>query len=115
MRDINGVQRKEYVYKVYTTTTIKLSDYFFELSVVELNNEMRLSMVNRHEREEFKAKGIPEALVPIIKATFHKVVTSSTEKDKYKLLNTERREKTVDKIFVRLDAEYDREQDLFTY
>jgi hypothetical protein len=56
------------------------SNQCFELSVAALDDDtVRVIMMKHHEQEEYRAKGIPDALLPEIKRHLAKNVESSPE------------------------------------
>jgi len=103
----------EYTYRVYCQK--QMQGEWFELSLKPCSDELRVTMVNRHNRPEYKAKGIPEALIRTAALKYKMKITSSTNKEEYKCFPNEWRIEAVSKIFQRLDADYDSETDLYTY
>jgi hypothetical protein len=64
----------------FTVTTIPppVDGHFFELLVAEQDqNTVRVEMANHHGRSEYAGRGIPEALLPIVKRTLGMEVESS--------------------------------------
>ena len=64
----------------YRVTTIPAPQggHFFELTVAELDSvTVRVVVVNHFNRGEYAAMGIPDALLPVIRAQLNRVVQSS--------------------------------------
>ena len=67
----------QWTYRV-TTIPPPAGGDFFELRVVELDESaVRVVMANHFYKEEYSAMGIPEALLPVVKAELGRAVESS--------------------------------------
>ena len=104
----------EWLYLVFTDPPLK-SGEFFELTVKEIDDySVRVIMMAHHNEEAYKAKGIPDALLPIIRDELGKIVTSSpsmgVEAGVYRTVDATEVWKRLEKKGM---AIYDRVQDIY--
>lgn len=78
--------KDEWTFRVYATPTL-ISGEFFELSLKVISGDMaKIIAIHNNGEDAYKAKGIPEALLPFAsKVTDKKIVSSSTnDEDGYR-------------------------------
>lgn len=125
--EVNGDKT---IFRVNVNENITDSE-FFELHVVEFDaNTVRISQIDNHYNPLYRAKGIPDALIPEIHCVLKKNIVSSSNKTlkqqreavlKAETLIQEAEWRTVDanKVWVRLESKalavYDKNEDRYRY
>lgn len=104
----------EWRYRV-TTDPAPQSGEFFELTLVDLEDgTSRVSWMGHHGAEEYRAKGIPEALLQIASTQLRKTIQSSQERGN---TGDVRRSPEATKVWERLVARglaaYDEKTDVY--
>lgn len=93
----------EIIVRVYEQSQISIERHWFDFILKPLDeNRLMVSMMQHNNKEWYRAKGIPDALIPALAQRFQKVVTSSSNCDAAKKFPEESRNGPASKVWKRL-------------
>jgi len=109
-----GVLGDEWTYRVRTESSDP-EDQFFELRLVEtLPGVARVDMVNNFGDARFTAKGIPDALLPVVKSKLGMQIVSSPRLGPGGIYRTDAATKMWERLIGKGLAAYDSTTDVFS-
>lgn len=109
----NDKVSREWNFFVFVELTQNSGD-FFQLSVKEIDDEtVRVIMMNHFGKEVYRAKGIPDALLPIIRDETEKNVVSSPTGPHSGIYRTPSATKVWKRLCKKGMAIYDNEHDIY--
>ncbi len=98
-----GADVPEMIVRVHQEAQISGEQHWFDLTLKQLDeNRWMVSMMQHNNKEWYRAKGIPDALIPALAERLNKVITSSSNRDPAKRFPEEFRNEAATKVWRRL-------------